>query len=144
MSKRYFTKYLPVKGPIKVGDITIEKLTDGRYHLWQIDTENDIDLKNQMKVEMFLCITKLSPGDTIINIHTYHEMILESNKQIENQEANWCKKIGIIPNCKVHYEFEEYDKSEVKMVWTNGIQESSSRFDLFPVENTYLIVKLKS
>jgi hypothetical protein len=108
MSKRYFTKLLPVK---------------------------------EQKI-LFLCSKKLKPGDTIINLDTFQETILESLDQIKGYESHWCKKIAKIKNPEKHKENEEYHKSDVTLVWTNGTHESSSRFDLYPIEETYLIAKI--
>lgn len=63
--KKYFARWVPVGGEIKVGDDTYEKLTTGEISLWHIDNLNDIDIKNQVKVKLFLCTKDVKPGDKI-------------------------------------------------------------------------------
>lgn len=55
--KNLFAAYTVVEEDIKVGDIVLERLTTGKYELFEIHTENDIDKNTQRKVRLSLCTT---------------------------------------------------------------------------------------
>ncbi len=61
----YFTKYLPVDGEVKIGDIYYNHL----IHTYQSRTcEEDNSYVGFQKVNLFLCTNDLQAGDSIQNV----------------------------------------------------------------------------
>ena len=67
-SKPYFAKYLPVEGEMLPPCIVLETLTTGEKQLFQVDTKNDIDVKRQQLVKLFLCSRDIQVGDKVYEI----------------------------------------------------------------------------
>jgi hypothetical protein len=126
MSKKYFTKYLPVDGEIKPND---DILNNGI-----ITTAMGFDMKlyaHCQKAKLFLCSRDIVPGDTFImeakngrlkeNIKCTgrDDIGIYSNETAYPIEYNLFKKIGEISPDALSYVREdmEFDEDEVE-IWS--------------------------
>lgn len=65
--KTYFTKYLPVEGEIKEGDMVLDTLSGEIVCWWDGDNWD----KHDKKVKLFLCSRDIQVGDSNITTYSY-------------------------------------------------------------------------
>jgi len=84
MKKKYFAKYLPVKGEIKQGDKAQYKT--GEIISYDVEINRD----NLKKVELFLCTKNIQVGDSVFlqKIREYHRVFDIINNTIHCTSQN--------------------------------------------------------
>jgi hypothetical protein len=113
MSKPYFTKYLPVEGEIKDGDMYYNE-TVGKTLRCLCATGFT---KGDKLVKLFLCSRDFKVGSIKTNIETGEETLLENDAMVQlarMQQGVLVVKIGEISPDALTYvkegdEFDEYD-----------------------------------
>lgn len=125
--KQYFAKYLPVDEEIKIGDIVLENLLTGEKELFQIDSENDIDLSVQIKVKLFICSKDIKKGDKFF-FRENNPIYNSPNEQIYRRlEEKMVEENPLLPDFMYKVvgplseeatfvkEGDEFDKGDVKV-----------------------------
>lgn len=135
--KLYFAKYLPVEGEIKPPCIVLETLTTGEKQLFQVDTKNDIDIKNQQLVKLFLCSRDVQVGDKVYEILSDKSIGDEFEWTSEiakyNDSEPCFKVIGEISTDATWVkEGDEFDEEKLRYIYTPEIKPSMCEVDAIP------------
>lgn len=149
----YRAKYLPVEGEIRLGDIVLETLTTGKKELFSIVNENDIDIKNQVRVKPFLITNNVTPGDEVFNMldttQEYKEWVL-SKRQLSLMQHDGTihaayRKIGEIVFSRPIVDEEKLKFKEFYVVlvagWSETILEEENLKDLIYYSNNKVKIK---
>lgn len=127
-SKKYFTKYLPVEGEIKVGDVYLQNLIGiGFPNEIRIYTGGKLEARDK-KVKLFLCSRDITVDDFGTTYHSSEDtLIATENTHWRIKDFGYYKIIGeISPDVTWVKEGAEFSEDEVIPFWRISIETWSS------------------
>ena len=126
--KKYYTKYLPVEGDLKIGDITFWDLDEGYFSKQFVRvTESFIifaECYNWKKYELFLCSKDIKIGDHAMELLTngeYDTFQIDTENDIFHDMIAYKRQFKIIGKLSKEAfwvkEGDEFNENEINPQW---------------------------